>query len=478
MRIGNTFTMKPVNDETTSALFSQLAGILGVGKRSDGRYHLADIATAESINPWAKNKGFGYNSENFEYDPENPDASNARRAAARKEKNQGLLLPTPKNAGVSSQHVFGYRYLGYLAYAIINGAIESYPYIKPSGRANGEPFRLRDFDGYDHSAIQPFTTGATLIYADGRAVRYTDGMELNRFEVKAVRLWVQMGNGNVQISLSDLLYGNNGTQFYLTGEQYKKVTGLDTEYFSRIPDVLKRSAKNISQIPIDNGFDSVDFELAAEDDNTKWYGVVGINKFTQASDTIPANEGVGFVAPWTSTNKPFLFTFNQNYHGVLEGALYQGYYRAGTSASWTAFDIPNTTQKDTASDTVGISIKLKRMNATYYIVNENGVTGVPSGSVTYMFRIILAAQTTRVVVGKVATNAMANTGNGHIAITTGGNAEQVAYLRFDGILASVGDYLQFGVLQVSNDGGATWTYVESPSSGGWSSVGMYVKRTA
>lgn len=464
------FTMATPNTQTLGELLGELGELLPVSRRSDGKYYLSDMCQSPNINRWAKYKPFRNSAWNF--------ASDTERNAARKAANQGLLLPTPKNAGVSSQHAYGYRYLGYLAYLIMSGAIESYPYLQPRGVTSvyTEPNRLRDLDGYDKTAIQPFTTGATLIYADGRQKQYQDGMELNRFEVKSVRLWVQMGNGNVQISLADLLYGTNGTQFYLTGEQYKKVTGIDTEFFSRVPDVVKHSTKHIAQIPINNGFDSVDFELAAEDDNTKWYGVVGINKFTQASDTIPANEGAGFVAPWTSTNKPFLFTFNQNYHGVLEGALYQGYYRAGTSASWTAFNIPDRTQKNTASDSVGLSIKLKRMNANYYIVNQNGVTGVPSGSITYMFKMILAAQTTREIIGKVATSTLADTGNGHIAITTGGGAEQVAYLRFDGILA-VGDYLQNGILMVSNDNGKTWTYVESPSTGGWSSVAMYVKRT-
>ena len=151
MRTGNVFTMKPVNDETTSALFSQLAGILGVGKRSDGRYHLADIATAGSINPWAKKKGFGYNSENFDYDPQNPDASNARRAAARKEKNQAFDLTNAKISSNGSVSDIASKY---------DGNMNGWLYVKPKGRAYKEPFRLRDFDGYDHGAlcfVQKFT---------------------------------------------------------------------------------------------------------------------------------------------------------------------------------------------------------------------------------------------------------------------------------------------------------------------------------
>lgn len=154
MRTGNIFHMNPVNDETTSALFSQLADILGVGKRSDGRYHLADIATAGSINPWAKNKGFGYNSENFDYDPQNPDASNASRAAARKEKNQGFDLTNARISTNGSVSDIASKY---------DGNMNGWLYVKPKGRASGEPYRLRDFDGYDHGAlcfVQRFGTPA------------------------------------------------------------------------------------------------------------------------------------------------------------------------------------------------------------------------------------------------------------------------------------------------------------------------------
>lgn len=145
------FTMKAVNDETTKALFSQLGTLIGVGKRTDGKHHLADIATAESINPWAKKKGFGYNSENFDYDHMNPDPSNARRAAARKEKNQGFDFTNAKIGSNGSVSDIASKY---------DGNMNGWLYVKPKGRAYNEPFRLRDFDGYDHGAlcfVQKFT---------------------------------------------------------------------------------------------------------------------------------------------------------------------------------------------------------------------------------------------------------------------------------------------------------------------------------
>lgn len=56
MRNGNKFTMATPNTETLGSLLSQLGGILGVGRRSDGKFYLADMCTASSINMWAKYK--------------------------------------------------------------------------------------------------------------------------------------------------------------------------------------------------------------------------------------------------------------------------------------------------------------------------------------------------------------------------------------------------------------------------------------
>lgn len=154
MRTGNKFTMEAVNNETTSALFEQLAGILGVSKRSDGKYHLADIATAPSITIWAKFKSFGYNSENFDYDPHNPDGGNKRRNDARKSVNQAidftnaLISTTSDVSGIAAKYAQG---------DINNG----WRHLPPQGRANNQPYRLRDFDGYDHGAL-PFVYGFTV----------------------------------------------------------------------------------------------------------------------------------------------------------------------------------------------------------------------------------------------------------------------------------------------------------------------------
>ena len=242
--------------------------------------------------------------------------------------------------------------------------------------------------------------------------------------------------------------------------------------------MCKKSSKNITQIPVDYGFDSIDFDLEAEGDNTNWTAVIGINKYTSPDDAIPANEGLGFVAPWTSSNRPYIFTFNQTHHAVLNGSAYQGYYLPSGSSTWTAFNIPSTTQKNTGSDRVGMSIKLKKGNTGYYIVGTAQPSGIPSGATKYMFRMIYQGPTSRAIVGTVVDSNISSTPSNNLAyINPSGATEQTVYLRFDNILAAVGEELKYGILQISADGGTTWDYVKNEEDNrDWSSVGMSIKR--
>lgn len=137
MRNGNIFTMKAVNDEKTTDLFFQLGTLLGVSRGSDGKYHLADLCTAGSINKWAKCKPFRYNSDNFGYDPNNPITANTARESAKASVCYGFAGPNLITLGSSG--------MGHAPYE----------YLKPRGRDYNEPFRLRDFDGYMHSVTAP-----------------------------------------------------------------------------------------------------------------------------------------------------------------------------------------------------------------------------------------------------------------------------------------------------------------------------------
>lgn len=472
---GNTFYMDDNNKEDFVTLCEQLAGLIRSAS-SD----FEDIVASSQINKWTKYKPFRYNSQNFDYDPNNPSAAEKAKDAARKQANQGLLLPTQKQAGVASSSVL-YPYMNYAAYQAAQGTSQGYTYLRPQGGASS-PNRLRDFDGYNHAAPQPFATGVVAILADGtqKNLGTTTSQEfktINRFQVKSLRFYVQT-HMNADMSISDLLYGANGTQFYFSTELYKD-TGRGNGYLfhERRPDKVYKSTKNITEISQKSGFDSIDVELDSADDNKQMYGVIGINKFTQASDTIPANEGLGFIAPWESTDKlNSVYGFKQEYVGILDGAAYQGYYIPVGGSAYTAFNIPSTTTKNTSGNSVGLSIKLKRMNADYYVVGT-AQHSAPSSALKFMFKMIYTGQTSKEVIGTVASSTiLQQPGNGMAVIDATGAVEQVVYLRFDNLLAAVGNDLQFAVLQVSRDGGKTWSYVQNYDGHNWSSVGMYIKR--
>lgn len=154
MKNGNIFTMAASNEQTTTELFTELGTLLGVAKRSDGKYRIADLCQAGSINRWSKNKPFRNASDNFDYDPANPAPSNAARAEARKAVNQGFDLTSAKISSTNDVSAIATRYNNTDSY---NG----WEYLRPRGRANGEPNRLRDFDGYNHAA-SPFFGGMTV----------------------------------------------------------------------------------------------------------------------------------------------------------------------------------------------------------------------------------------------------------------------------------------------------------------------------
>lgn len=121
MRNGNIFTMNTPNTETLGSLLSQLGAILGVGRRSDGKYYLADMCTASSIKKWAK------------YKPNEISKEVNITEADRKAANQGFSLSWTNNLNTL------------VSYARATSC--SWQYIKVTGWK-----RLRDFNGYNHSA--------------------------------------------------------------------------------------------------------------------------------------------------------------------------------------------------------------------------------------------------------------------------------------------------------------------------------------
>lgn len=104
----------------------EVASLVGVGARSDGKYYLSDVCLADGVNMWAKNK------------PEDHS--------------------TPLNLTESERNANAYS----LAFAMdyhessqkpLN-IIKETKYIKPTTYK-----RFRDFNGYNHNALNPFEWG-------------------------------------------------------------------------------------------------------------------------------------------------------------------------------------------------------------------------------------------------------------------------------------------------------------------------------
>ena len=135
------FTMETPNTETLGALAGQLATLLKVGKRTDGKLHPQDLANGD-INRWAKFK-FVRHSHTF-------NQSDTWKAA------DGWCGLSIENALISNTtDVSGIE--NFFTGDKNNG----WEYLRPRGIAHNEMIRLRDMDGYNHNVL-PFVSGYSM----------------------------------------------------------------------------------------------------------------------------------------------------------------------------------------------------------------------------------------------------------------------------------------------------------------------------
>lgn len=120
----------------------EIASLVNVGARTDGKYHLVDVCLADNIRKWAKFK------------PIQVDKAANITTTDRYNANQGFNLSWNTTINNISSSVIDE----------INASGPSWEYIKPTGYK-----RIRDFDGYDHNQTK------TPFQAEGQT---TDGIEL------------------------------------------------------------------------------------------------------------------------------------------------------------------------------------------------------------------------------------------------------------------------------------------------------------
>lgn len=154
---------------------SEIASLIRVGSRTDGRLYLADICVGEKINPWAKCKPFAWQEDIF--------ATDAKREEARKQVLYGLSFD-------------GFNKLNN------NPLVRVWTSYKFNQDLTGYPKRIRDFDGYNHNAVG----GLELV--DSTEVALNTSIKLETTKA-----------ANDGIELEDILstfIGNNGNYYHYT----------------------------------------------------------------------------------------------------------------------------------------------------------------------------------------------------------------------------------------------------------------------
>lgn len=467
-------------DSTTKKLYttasegistSEVAACLGDYRVTSRGRDIGLLCSSPKINKWSPAKPFRNASWKF--------GSKNERDTARRMVNQGLMLPTATNAGVgTSQAAYRRTYLGYLTYLASTGLAPNYTYQQPRGASYNEPFRLLDFDGYMHRANQPFQT--IIIGMEKGSARG----EINRF-VQNTLVCRIVKNAN-SIAMPDLI-NDVESYYYFSAEVYLDTDTSDSNaFYARQPDYTYVASQPVSELVNANDYQDIVISLDSSLDNRYVDIVIGINKFypdvndsKENGQKIPASEGKGFVEPWEEGKYPY-YMFVQRYYGVLDLQQENGYYLKSGASTFSSFDLNELdyTYKNTASDKVGISVKLKRASENYYVTGAKA-NYAPSDKVRYKFRLIRQGSSGDVaVVGTLASSdMMSDVSLGYVTINASGDEYQTIYLRFDSFLPNSGDQVGFATLEISTDDGTSWTPLGEVNQGNSSSsVHLYLKR--
>lgn len=424
------------------------------------------LCSSPKINKWSPAKPFRNASWKF--------GSSTERDAARRMANQGLLLPTAANAGVvSSQAAYRRTYLGYLTYLASTGQTPNYTYQPPRGKASNEPFRLLDFDGYMHRANQPFQT--IIMGMEKSDLRN----EINRFTQST--LVCRIIKNADSIAMTDLI-NDTLSYYYFTAEVY-----LGTEnspFYNGSPTYTYVASQPITALVDANDYQDIVIPLDSSLDNKYIDIVIGINKFYPDVNSgkangkkVPATESKGFIEPWEDGKYPY-YMFVQRYYGVLDLQQGNGYYIKSGASVFSSFDL-NTLDyiyKTTASDKVGISLKMKKAYENYYVVGTKNHY-LPDNYLKYKFRLVRQTSSGNASVVGIVSNSTMTSDLASATIYSTGADYQTVYLRFDNFLPNSGDEVGFAILEVSNDDGASWTPLGEVNQGNsGSSVHLYLKR--
>lgn len=466
---GNKFYIDDDNREDFVTLCGQLAGLVRSAS-SD----FEDIFQSTQIRKWAKHKPFRYNSQNFDYDPNNPSAAEKARDAARRSVSQGLLLPNAVNAGVNSvtESIYNRTYLGRVFELVKTNQTPDYTYVRPKG-GESSPNRMRDFDGYNH-AMTTTTFKTTLAIKDvGLMAKapYHQAFttEVNRFVGSQVTCTLVRNDS--EIDFNDLL--PDGAYYYhFCVEVYRGTTISGVKPWKTF--VFAENVENLSG----GQSQSITIDMDSTFDTSSGGGLctflLGVNKFTAGINNAPDDTGKGFFEPRDAGMIP-LYNLQVVYYAELDFRQDKGYYIPVGQSAFSSFDLKDfsSPMKYTNSDKVGISLKMKRRSENYLVL---GTQSYNAGGQNY-YKFKMRVQGGAEVVGTI-TDASMTSSTTHAQILRGGDEWQTVYLRFDNLLPSSGKEVQFGTLLIAHNNNEFVEIGNVDTSQGCdgSSVRLYVHR--
>lgn len=211
-----------------STAMREMAALLGVARRADGKYYLSDICRAGSINPAAR------------YKPVR-SSKNANITDADRDAVAGGFGETPQIEPYASG----------IPHAV-------YEYDKPRGSAvtPTEWFRLRDFNGYNHEAVFPFHVYfPETLYREGENVIYcmANNTGLNGWDAESCLALSDMVDETTRGYNIGLLV-HRGSSLWLMPSDIK-VRDLSASNFPIFR--IGRSAEALAQSPSDMMYDYI-----------------------------------------------------------------------------------------------------------------------------------------------------------------------------------------------------------------------------
>jgi hypothetical protein len=204
----------------------EIADLVRVGARTNGKYYLADACIGEKVNKWAMYKPIR-NSKKANITDED-----------RKNASYGLVTETQYDDD-----------------AMRANTLTDFEYNKPRGMDYNEPFRIRDFDGYNHDAVVPAYVYIYVPGLDSKTQQLDIPIDAEQLYIRIIYKYRTDGGAiqqtqyfaNQEIPLTDIKFQGLGTGYTPLNYMKFAVTNFNSNViFSKVAGgVLGDSSKGL-----------------------------------------------------------------------------------------------------------------------------------------------------------------------------------------------------------------------------------------